>query len=87
MSSESENKRIDFTQLEALQLASIDPFKPGLGRQDVSNLIAELKRCYYEIDLLREYAKCGNCGGRYIGPMDYGLHEWEHSEDCFDASE
>jgi len=48
----------------------------------VPELIAELKRCYYEIDLLREYAKCGNCGGRYIGPMDYGLHEWEHSEDC-----
>jgi len=51
------------------------------------NLIDELKRCYEEIDLLREYAKCGNCGGRYIGPMDYGVHEHEHSEDCFDASE
>ena len=54
---------------------------------DAPRLLAELKRCYYEIDLLREYAKCGNCGGQYIGPMDYGLHEWEHSKDCFDASE
>lgn len=51
-------------------------------------LIIELKRCYYEIDRLREYAKCIECSGQYIGPMDYGLHEWNHSEDChYKASE
>ena len=49
-------------------------------------LIIELKRCYYEIDRLREYAKCIECGGQYIGPMDYGLHEWNHSEDCNDKA-
>ena len=49
---------------------------------DHLGLIAELKRCYYEIDLLQEYAKCVECGGQYIGPVDYGLHEWDHSKDC-----
>ena len=70
---------IDKDKAEQEKMAKLFAMTPAL--------IAELKRCYYEIDLLREYAKCGNCGGRYIGPMDYGLHEWEHSEDCFDASE
>ena len=49
-------------------------------------ICSELKKCYYEIDLLREYAKCIECGGQYIGPMDYGLHEWNHSEDCNDKA-
>ena len=53
----------------------------------VPDLIAELKRCYYEIDLLQEYAKCVECGGQYIGTVDYGLHEWDHSKDCEYASE
>jgi hypothetical protein len=54
---------------------------------NATDLIAELKRCYYEIDLLRDYAKCVECSGQYIGPMDYGLHEWDHSADCVYASE
>jgi hypothetical protein len=69
--------RIDLAKIENMRRWT-DRFKVGM----FWDLLAELKRCYYEIDLLQEYAKCGNCGGRYIGPMDYGLHEQEHSEDC-----
>ena len=67
----------------------IDPNWNGVPwtTADLKVILDELKRCYYEIDLLREYAKCGNCGGQYIGPIDYGLHEWDHSEDCVYASE
>ena len=86
------NERIDLTKHEKV-LEELMVFQDEQGHGFVSNedyevcnslhdVVRELKRCYYEIDLLREYAKCGNCGGRYIGPMDYGLHEWEHSEDC-----
>ena len=53
----NENKRI--TQLEELQLANIDPFKPRLERQVVTNLISELKLMYKEIDdLKRQYQSC-----------------------------
>ena len=67
--------RIDWKKEDALLTAA------------APDLIAELKRCYYEIDLLQEYAKCVECGGQYIGPVDYGLHEWDHSKDCEYASE
>ena len=53
----NENKRI--TQLEELQLENIDPFKPRLERQVVTNLISELKLMYKEIDdLKRQYQSC-----------------------------
>tara|TARA_Y100000004_G_C8692931_1_gene318315 strand:- start:234 stop:527 length:294 start_codon:yes stop_codon:yes gene_type:complete len=95
------NERIDLTESELRKQIIKHEGKYSYPTSDVDmgdvetilhcingiGLIAELKRCYYEIDLLREYAKCENCGGQYIGPMDYGLHEWNHSEDCEYASE
>lgn len=73
------NERIDLTGFEGF---TRDEWSQN-GWHIGPNLIAELKRCYYEIDLLREYAKCVECGGQYIGPVDYGSHEWNHSEDCY----
>ena len=61
--------------------------KDAAAIYNIPKIIAELKKCYEEIDLLREYAKCVECSGQYLGPMDYGLHEWDHSEDCVYASE
>ena len=86
------NERIDLTWLEGDKDEVAGTIEDNIcGDYDyVENLLTELKRCFYEIDLLQEYAKCVECGGRYIGPMDYGLHEWDHSEDCeyyYDASE
>ena len=85
MSNESENKRIDLTQWKKEMEFVGACCEAALLNKDF--LIAELKRCYYEIDLLQEYAKCVECGGQYIGPVDYGLHEWDHSKDCEYASE
>ena len=95
--------RIDLAQFEGLKEWEVEKRPDGgyaikTGRDNFSleeaetivklpELIAELKKCYYEIDLLRDYAKCVECSGQYIGPMDYGLHEWDHSADCVYASE
>jgi len=92
MSNESEN-RIDLTQFENISSEGWEYLSDesrninDAALDKIPDLIAELERCYYEIDLLQEYAKCVECGGQYIGPVDYGLHEWDHSKDCEYASE
>ena len=79
---------VNFTQRMGEQVKQIERDVADMDAiAAVPELIAELKKCYYEIDLLREYAKCVECSGQYIGPMDYGSHEWDHSEDCVYASE
>ena len=79
------SNRIDSAMAE--QILQGDDTDPDILQSLGLELLAELKRCYYEIDLLQEYAKCVECGGQYIGTVDYGLHEWDHSKDCEYASE
>ena len=80
MSSESENKRINLTQLEELQLANMDPFKPRLGRQVVTDLISELKRCYEKIDALQ-----GKIDSAHDAMEKYSNEEIDNVCDAYEA--
>lgn len=88
MSSESENEnddRIDLTQFEGLDIdREMMHFQSII--EEIPNLIAELKRCYEELDrpkvTIDDWDKAGPCVTLYLEGKEYVgiLREYDASE-------